>query len=82
MQTVAELLGLKPSVITRVKQRGWRQADYASVKRPMPTDFGIMARKLTHRELMAHYHCGSRAIQRWFAERPVRAPFKPGRRAK
>lgn len=36
--------------------------------RPMPPDFPELARKLTGGKLSEHYHCGRRAVKRWYSE--------------
>ncbi len=78
--TVAQLLGLRASTISRMRKRGWVAADWRSKVRPRPADFAIQSAHLTYAELLAHYACGPRALQRWFAETPARRPSWQGRR--
>lgn len=79
--TVATLLDLHPSQITRIKQRDWRAADHRGKFRPRPTDFAIQSAHLTFAELVAHYGCGTRTLIRWFAETPGRRPSWQGHRS-
>ncbi len=77
--TVAELLGLHPSQVTRMRKRGWKAAIVGNRERERPSDFAIQSAVLTFDELMAHYRCGARALTRWFAETPGRRASWHGR---
>jgi len=67
-QVVAELLGLNPSQISRMKKRGWKEAISGRPTRPAPSDFAWMAHRLTFSELAEHYRAGNNTIQRWLRE--------------
>jgi len=77
LQTVAEILGLHPGQITRMKKRGWRQAGHNSHARPMPSDFAIMAGRMSYRELVQHYRAGNDTIGKWL--QVTRPKWKAGR---
>lgn len=79
LQTVAELIGVKPSQITKMKQRGWIAPPDGRPERPMPSDFAIVSRHMTTRELQTHYRAGFPSIQRWFSQLPQRRPSWRGR---
>lgn len=77
--TVAAILKLHPSQVTRIKQRGWRAATHATMIRQRPSDFAIQSADMTFEELQAHYRCGTRTLIRWFAETSNRRPSWKGR---
>jgi hypothetical protein len=76
LQVVAELIGKKPSVVTRMKQRGWKAADYSPRRRPLPNDWQIQAYSLTFDELVRHYRAGTNTVVRWLREKPVRKSMR------
>ncbi|HEX7852292.1 MAG TPA: hypothetical protein VF503_01190 [Sphingobium sp.] len=78
LQTVAALLGLNPSQISRMKKRGWRAPPDGRRRRPMPQDFAIRSRTMSHNELVAHYRAGNSTVHRWFAELTFRRPSMKG----
>ncbi len=79
LQVVAELIGKPRSTVSLMKKRGWKATQYG--KRPVPTDFAILARHMTFGELVAHYRAGTRTVTRWLREKP-RPRIKPGRGSK
>lgn len=80
LQTVAELIGVHPSQITRMKRRGWRAADYSSRVRPMPSDFPILHHEMSFGELVDHYRAGNATVARWMRQVSNRRPSWRGRR--
>lgn len=66
LQTVAEILGKHPAMISRIRARGWKEQRYP--RKPMPTDFAIQVRHMNHEELKAHYRAGSCTVTRWRKE--------------
>lgn len=76
LQTVAELLHLWPSTITRMKQSGWKARDYSCKVRPRPNDFAIQARHMTNAELVRHYRSSFHTVGRWLREKPVRGSLR------
>lgn len=77
--TVAEILDVLPSTVSKMRKRGWRAGDWSCQRRSRPTDFAIRAFDMTHAELCAHYGCGTRTVTRWFAEKPAVRPSWRGR---
>ncbi|MEP9402064.1 hypothetical protein [Sphingomonas sp. VNH70] len=76
--TVAAILKLHPSQVTRMRKRGWQAADHRSMFRARPTDFAILSARMTWGELTAHYRCGNSTLARWFAETPGRRASMKG----
>jgi hypothetical protein len=80
MGAVSLILGVCRPTLSLMKKRGWRAVDYSASRRPVPGDFVIQAKGMTHGELMTHYRAASRTIARWMRERRPRPPMKkPGR---
>lgn len=65
--TVAELLGIEPATLTRLKQRGFR-ASVGKRLRPIPADFAIQSIHMSQRELGQHYRAGHHTVARWSKE--------------
>ena len=82
MGTVAEIIGVGRTTLSLMKKRGWKAVDYSASRRPVPTDFCIQARHMTHGELMAHYGAASRTIARWMREKAPRPKMKPPGRSR
>lgn len=78
MKVVAELVGVRPSQLSKMKQRGWI-APSGPALRPMPADFPIQSRHMSHRALAAHYRTGLAVVRRWFSELPNPRPSRRGR---
>ena len=78
LQVVAELLGVLPSQITRMKKRGWREGITGRPLRPMPPDFVWQARRMTTAELAKHYRAGFPTIARWLREAPMNRRSRKG----
>ena len=80
MQVVARIIGVLPSQLSRMRARGWKAANYASMSRPMPADFAIQQAHMTFTQLGAHYRCGNTTLLRWFDALPanVRRPSLRG----
>ena len=74
--TVAEILGLRASTITEMKQRHWKAKGPDPRLRPVPTDFCIQARHMTHAQLCEHYRTSPRVISRWMREKQPRPRIK------
>lgn len=70
LSTVADILGMCPSGVTRLKKRGWIAKGSDPRQRPIPGDFGIQSQHMTHAELVRHYGAGTRTVSRWLAEKP------------
>lgn len=81
LSVVAQLVRVHPSVLSRMKARGWRAVDYSCQRRPPPPDFAIQAQHMTHDELRVHYGASARTVGNWFREKPVR-PSWHGRHLK
>jgi hypothetical protein len=79
--TVAEIMGVHRSTVSKMKARAWRAVDYKHTRRPIPSTWGLYAPDLTVNQLAAHYRTPPRTICRWMRERPVRARMKPGPRS-
>lgn len=77
--TVAALLGLHASQISRIRKRGWRAATHLALHRARPADLAIQQEHLSFAELCAHYRCGNTTLQRWLADLPGRRPCWRGR---
>lgn len=83
MQTVAALIGVLPSQLTRMKKRGWKAPQNWQRRRPMPGDFAIQSRHMSHAELCAHYVAGRRTVTRWMHELPnARPKMWPGKKVR
>lgn len=80
LQTVAELIGVLPSQISRMKKRGWKAPPDGAPRRPMPADFPIQSRHMSHGELTRHYRAGNTTVSRWFRELEHRRPSWRGQR--
>lgn len=76
--TVAEIMGVGRSVVSKMKRRNWIATSYDHTRRPVPSDWGILAVEMSTRELAAHYRTTGRVIKRWMQEKPVRGRMKPG----
>jgi hypothetical protein len=77
LQDVAAILGIQPSQVTRMKQRGWKLAPPGRKRRPIPSDFSIQAGLMTFAELVAHYRTGNQTVLRWMREgKDVRPSWK------
>ncbi|QNG46170.1 hypothetical protein [Sphingobium yanoikuyae] len=68
LATVAQLLRVHPSQVTKMKQRRWIAPPDGRPVRAMPTDFAIQAGHMNQRELVDHYGAGSHTIVRWCRE--------------
>ena len=68
LQTVAELIGVRPSQVTRMKRRGWIAPPDGRPSRPMPTDFAIQSTHMSQNDLVRHYRAGISTVQRWKRE--------------
>ena len=79
LQTVADLMGLHPSQITRMKNRGWKAACSGRPLRSIPSDFAIMQSRLKFTDLTKYYRAGNTTIMRWMAETPNPRPSFKGR---
>jgi hypothetical protein len=77
--TTAAILGLHYTAIWRMRKRGWKQGQPGR-RRPIPSDFAIQARHMTHAELVAHYRAGTQTVTRWLREKPARPLLNPGKR--
>jgi hypothetical protein len=69
-RTVASLLKIQQSTISGMKKSGWKAKTYKGLRRALPTDFAIMSKRLTYRELMAHYRASDRTVLRWLGMMP------------
>lgn len=78
--TVAEIMRLGRSTISKMKKRGWKAVDYAPLRRPVPNDWGIVAPDHSVNELAAIYRTTPRTISRWLREKPVRPLWTRGKR--
>lgn len=67
-KVVAEILGVSYPTLSRAKRRGWRTAPVGYPRRPMPTDFAIMSRRMSQTALTHHYSASTRTITRWIRE--------------
>ena len=76
--TVADIMGVGRSTVSKMKGRGWKATDYRHTRRPVPSTWGIIAPDLPVNALAAHYGTSHRTIARWLRERPVRGPMKRG----
>lgn len=64
----AEIVGISRTSVWRLRKRGWKACNHADQRRPMPSDFAIQSRHMTHDELRAHYQASSQCITRWRRE--------------
>jgi len=78
MKVVAEIIGVRPGQLSRMKKRGWIARADGSALRPMPADFPIQSRHMSHRELSVHYRTGMAVVRRWFSELPNPRPSRRG----
>lgn len=78
MKTVAELVGVRPSQLSKMKKRGWVAVPEGVPPRLMPSDFAIQSRHMSHRALSQHYRTGMAVIRRWFSELPNPRPSRRG----
>lgn len=69
--TVCELMGIGTATLVALKRRNFKAAVRA--KRPMPSDFRLIAEGKNQAWLMEHYRTSGRTITRWRAE----AGFSP-----
>lgn len=79
LRTVAELVGVLPSQLSRMKSRGWVAPPDGRPKRPMPNDFAIQSRSLTFSELADHYGAGNATVRRWIGQLQNPRPSWKGR---
>lgn len=77
LNTVAELIGTKPSCVTRMKSRGWIAPGMSKRLRPVPTDFCIQYPRMKIHELMVHYKAGQRTVTRWRNEMIAAGKLRP-----
>ncbi len=78
MKVVAELVGVRPSQLSKMKKRGWAAVPEGVSARQMPTDFAIQSRHMSNRALALHYRTGLAVVRRWFSELPNRRPSRRG----
>lgn len=74
--TVAAIVRVDLHTIVRIGRRGWVEKSAGRPVRPRPTDFAIMAGRMTIRELCAHYRAGTMVVYRWIGE-VGRTPMRP-----
>lgn len=70
MKTVAAMIGVRPSQLSKMKRRGWRAVPEGVPQRPMPSDFAIQSRHMSNRDLARHYRTGLAVVRRWLSQLP------------
>jgi hypothetical protein len=78
--TVAEIMGIGRTTVSKMKKRGWKAVDYSSLRRPVPTDWAWRAPDMSVNELAAYYGTCSRTVCRWLREKPVRPLWRKSTR--
>ena len=79
MKVVAELVGVRPGQLSRMKKRGWAAVPEGVPQRPMPADFPIQSRHMSNRDLARHYRTGLAVVRRWFVQLENPRPSLRGR---
>lgn len=77
-RTVSEIVGIDRNTILGMKRRGWKAGRGGRHPRKMPTDFPIMANRMTKKELQKHYKAGQRTVSKWAEQIPRNYERKPG----
>lgn len=78
--TVAEIMRVGRTTISKMKKRGWKAVNYDSLRRPVPSNWGIVAPDHSVNELARIYGTPPRTICRWLREKPVRPLWTRGRK--
>jgi len=68
LTTVGAIMGIDPDIISRAKRRGWKSGRPGQAATPMPSDFPLMANRLTIKQLCAHYRAGQGSVYRWLGQ--------------